>query len=67
VTWSQASAFKCNLYRCYAEVWNDKKLSLLQMYKAHVGKLGVDAAKELNAPDAAEMTRAHRLKLMVGL
>lgn len=46
------------------EVWDDKKLSLLQMYKAHVGKMGADAAKALNAPDAAEMTRAHRLKLM---
>ena len=27
------------------ESWNDKKLSLLQMYKAHVGKLGTDAVK----------------------
>ena len=27
------------------ETWNDKKLSLLQMYKAHVGKLGTEAVK----------------------
>ena len=46
------------------EVWDDRKLTLLQMYKAHIGKLGTDAAKELTGPEAAEMTRAHRLKLL---
>jgi hypothetical protein len=52
---------------CAATTWNDKRLSLLQMYKAHIGKLGESAASELTVegvPGGGAMTRAHRLKLM---
>ena len=55
-----------------AELWDDAKLQKLQLYKAHVGKMGVNAREKLIAAQKAldtgdlehgQLPRATRLKL----